>query len=172
MRGSKSSSPLRRRRPSVARLDIHVGYWVRYVAKEFSHALGRRLEHKGVSLAEWIVLRQLYEGDRRPAALAAELGLTRGTISRLAARLVACLMITQETTTEDGRGQMLALTGLGRSTVEVLAGIVDAADEDFFGDLEPRTRDLLVFTMREIIRRRGLRAAPVESSFADWPPED
>lgn len=172
MRPSPSSTSRRRRPRTVTRLDRHVGYWLRYVAKEYSHALGRRLLHKGVSLAEWIVLHQLYQGERRACALAEDLGLTRSAISRLAARLTASLMITQEATIEDGRGQMLALTGLGRSTVEVLAGIMDQEDEEFFGHLEPRTRELIVVTMRQVIRRRGLRRAPAESSFADWPPED
>jgi DNA-binding MarR family transcriptional regulator len=159
-RSSHSASSLRR--PSVSPLDRHVGYWLRYVSSQVSHALSRRVEDKGVTLAEWVVLRELYEGDRRPSALAERLGLTRGAISKLAERLVAKLMITQQASTGDGRAQMLALTGLGRATVPVLAMLADQTDKEFFGDLDPRTRALIVSTMREIVRRRGLRAVPVD----------
>ncbi|HWF97800.1 MAG TPA: MarR family winged helix-turn-helix transcriptional regulator [Steroidobacteraceae bacterium] len=144
----------------MSRLDTHVGYWIRCASSQVSHALSRKLERKGVTLAEWIVLRELYEGARRPSALAHALGLTRGTISKLAARLVANLMITQQASGADGRAQMLALTDLGRTTVRVLAVLVDDNEEEFFGDLEPGTRALIVATLREIVRRRGSRATP------------
>lgn len=150
------------RRRTVPPLDAHVGYWLRRASNHLSHSLSLKLENIGVSLAEWIVLRELYDGDRRPSALAERLGLTRGAISKLAARLVASLMITQEADTGDGRGQMLAITDLGRATVRVLAVVVDETDQEFFGDLDPDTRVLLVSTLREIVRRRGLRAAPVD----------
>lgn len=149
-------------RRTVTPLDAHLGYWLRRVSNHFSHALSLKLEDRGVSLAEWIVLRELYNGDRRPSALAEKLGLTRGAISKLAERLSANLMITQEADTRDGRGRMLALTGLGRATVEVLAVLVDETDKEFFGDLDPDTRALIVSTLRNIVRRRGLRAAPAD----------
>jgi DNA-binding MarR family transcriptional regulator len=76
-----------RRPPAISPLDAHLSYWVRCVSNELSHSLGRRLEHKGITLAEWVVLRELYDGERRPSALAEKLGLTRGAISKLAGRL-------------------------------------------------------------------------------------
>ena len=154
-----TSSP---RRPTASRLDGHVGYWLRYASNQVSQALSRKLEDKGVTLAEWVVLRELYDGDRRPSALAEKLGLTRGAISKLAARLVANLMITQQASPGDGRAQMLSLSDLGRATVRVLAVLVDENDKEFFGDLDPDTRALIVATMREIVRRRGLRAVPAD----------
>ncbi len=152
----KVTRSLRRgRQQPVTPLDTHLGYWLRRASNQISHALSVQLEDKGVTLAEWVVLRELYDGDRRPSALADKLGLTRGAISKLAERLVANLMITQQVDTEDGRGQMLALTGLGRSIVQVLTVIVDENEKEFFGDLDPGTRALMLSTLREIIRRRG-----------------
>lgn len=147
---------------AVSRLDTHIGYWLRCVSNEISQALSRKLEDKGVTLAEWIVLRELYDGDLRPSVLAERLGLTRGAISKLARRLVGKLMITQEAITGDGRGQMLALTGNGHALVRVLAVHLDQTDREFFGNLDPGTRALILSTMREIVRRRGLRAVPVD----------
>lgn len=151
-----------RQRTVVSRLDAHVGYWVRYVSSQYSHSLNRELEDKGVSLAEWIALRELYEGDLRPSALAERLGLTRGAASKLARKLARNLMITQQAGTGDGRAQMLSLTDGGRAIVRVLAVILDETDQQFFGHLDPDTRALIVSAMRDIAHRRGSgRAAPV-----------
>lgn len=141
-------------RPPVSPLTAHLGYWLRRVSNQVAHSLSRKLEDKGITLAEWVLLRELYDGARRPSALAERLGLTRGAISRLAERLVLKLMITQEPDTVDGRGQMLELTSLGRATVSVLTVLADETDEEFFGDLDPRTREVIVSAMYRIIRRR------------------
>jgi DNA-binding MarR family transcriptional regulator len=144
-----------RKRPALSRLDAHVGYWLRRVSAQFEHALNRRLEDKGVTLVEWIALRELYEGDLRPSALAAKTGLTRGAVSKLARKLETDLMITQRASAEDGRAQILSLTSQGRAVVSVFAGILDKTDEEFFGHLPPDTRALIVSNMREVLRRRG-----------------
>ena len=154
-------SPPKRPR-AVTPLDAHLWYRLRRAANEVSHSLSVELEDKGVTLAEWIVLRELYDGDRRPSALADKLGLTRGAISKLAERLVSGLLITQQADSADGRGQMLALTGLGRTVVTVLATLADANDKKFFGHLDEDARAALASTLGEIIRRRDLWAAPAD----------
>ncbi|HEV2268803.1 MAG TPA: MarR family winged helix-turn-helix transcriptional regulator [Steroidobacteraceae bacterium] len=154
-----------RRRPAIGRLDAHVCYWLRRASNQVSRSLSRKLEDTGVTLAEWVVLRELYDGDLRPSTLAERLGLTRGAISRLARRLVCNLMITQQASTPDGRAQMLAITDDGRAVVRVLGGILDETDEEFFGDFDPGTRALILSAMREAVRRHSLRAVPVDP----WP---
>lgn len=151
-------------RPAVSRLEMHVGYWLRCVSNQFSQSLSRKVEDKGVTLAEWVLMRELYDGARRPTTLADKLGLTRGAISKLAERLVAKLMVTQESIPGlgDGRYQMLALTDLGRSVVPVLAQHADQTDHEFFGDLDPRMCALIVSAMRGIIDRRRSWATPVD----------
>ncbi len=151
-----------RSRPALSRIDAHVGYWLQCVSNHFSHALNRELEDKGVTLAEWIALRELYEGDLRPGDLAQRLGLTRGAVSKLARKLAGNLLITQRASGEDSRARILSLTDDGRAVVSVLAVIVDKADEEFFGHLDADTRTLIVVNMREIVRRRGLRAMPTD----------
>jgi DNA-binding MarR family transcriptional regulator len=151
-----------RTRPAVSRLDAHVGYWLRCVSNRFSHVLNRRLEHKGVTLTEWMVLRELYDGDLRPSDLAARLGLTRGAVSKLVEKLACALMISEQASLRKRRTQTLSLTENGRAVVCVFAGILDETDEEFFGHLDPDTRALIVANMREIVRRRGLAAAPAD----------
>jgi DNA-binding MarR family transcriptional regulator len=155
-----------RSEPAVSRLDVHVGYWLRRVSNQFSHALNRQLQDKGVTLVEWIVLRELYDGDLMPSALAERLGMTRSAISKLAGKLANSLMITQQSA-GDGRAQILSLTGGGRAMVCVLATLLDETDQEFFGHLEPDTRALILSIMRDIVsrdigRRRGLPTAPVD----------
>lgn len=155
------NSPPIRKQAALSRVDSQVGYWLRCVAKHYSHTLGRRLERKGVTLAELMLMRELYDGDRRPSDLAERLGLTRGAISKIVRQLADGLMITQEECTADGRGQVLSLTDNGRAVVRVFAGILDDTDEEFFGDLTPETRALILTTLREIVHRRGLRPVPM-----------
>jgi DNA-binding MarR family transcriptional regulator len=146
----------------VSRLDVHACYWLRRASNQVSQALSRKLEDKGVTLAEWVVLRELYDGDLRPSTLAERLGLTRGAVSKLARRLACSLTITQYAITSDGRAQMLAITDGGRALVRVLAGALDETDEEFLGHLDPGTRTLIASTLREIACRRGSPAVPAD----------
>lgn len=160
IRRPQSTSP--RRRPAVSRLDGQLGYWLLTAANRVSRTLSRDIWDKGITLTEWLVLRELYDGERRPAELAQQLGLTRGALSKLADRLVAHLMITQQSGTGDGRARVLALTDLGRATVPVLALSADHTEKVMFGDLNPDTRALMVAVLREIVRRHDLRAVPAD----------
>lgn len=151
--------------PAPSRLDAHVGYWLRRVSNQFSLSLTRALEDKGVSLVEWLALRELYDGDLTPSALAERLGMTRGAVSKLAGKLANSLMIAEQATAAGGLGrrtQILSLTDGGRAVVRVFAGFLDDADEEFFGHLEPETRALVLAIMRDIVHRRGLRTAPMD----------
>ena len=146
------------------RLDAHVGYWLRRVSNQFSLSLTRALEDKGVSLVEWLALRELYDGDLTPSVLAERLGMTRGAVSKLAGKLANSLLIAEQATAGGlgRRTQILSLTDGGRAVVRVFAGFLDDADEEFFGHLEPHTRALVLAIMRDIVHRRGLRTAPMD----------
>ena len=146
---------------AVPPLHVHFCYWLRRASNQVSQALSRKLEDKGITLAEWLVLRELYEGDLRPVTLADKLGLTRGAISKLARRLERNLLITQQPASHNRRAQILAITDGGRIMVRVLASALDETDREFFDDLDPATRALILSTLREIAHRRGSRAAPM-----------
>lgn len=151
-------TPTLRRPTAVSGLDAHLGYWLRCVSNQVSHAFSRRVEECGVTVAEWVVLRELYDGERTPSALAEKLGMTRGAISKLAYRLSAKLLIAQRARAADLRSQLLELTDLGRATVPVVAAAADENDEEFFGSLDRRTREIIERAMREVIRQRRLRS--------------
>jgi DNA-binding MarR family transcriptional regulator len=149
--------------PKVSPLDAHLGYWLRFVSNHVSHAFRAKLQARNVTAAEWVMLRQLYDADGvAPSELADQMGMTRGAISKLADRLVAKSLITRRTNKSDRRCQELALAPAGRVLVPRLSTLADQNEAEFFGDLEPAVRSLIENAMRTIVRRRGLRAVPVD----------
>lgn len=151
------------RRAKVSPLEAHLGYWLRFVSNHVSHAFSLKLEERGVTVAEWVILRELYEREATaPSALAARLGMTRGAISKLADRLAAKSLATRSSSADDRRFQALALTPAGRQLTPELSALADQNDAEFFGHLKPGERAMLEGAMKEIVRRRGLRAAPVD----------
>lgn len=149
------------RRPSISDLDHHLGYWLRYVSNHVSHAFSRKIEAKGVTVAEWVVLRQLYDHEAMlPSTLAEELGMTRGAISKLAERLVAKSLIVRTFSDYDRRFQNLALTASGQALVPELAALADQNDAEFFGHLAAEERKMIEEMMRDIVNRRGLKTLP------------
>lgn len=147
---------------SISTLETHLGYWLRYVSNQVSHAFSRRVQERGVTVAEWVVMRELYDKEVMPSALAERLGMTRGAISKLADRLTAKKMITRKTSKEDRRFQTLALTAEGRALVPALAALADENDDAFFGHLDSATRTTVEAAMKEIVQRQGLRTVPVD----------
>lgn len=148
---------------SAAALADHLGYWLRYVSNHVSHGFARRLDGRGVTVAEWVILRELFDVEAMvPSLLAEQLGLTRGAISKLADRLVAKALIVRTASPEDRRSQTLALTPAGRNLVPALAGLADENDADFFGHLTAEERAGIAAVLQDIVQRRGLKSAPLD----------
>lgn len=150
------------RRTELSSLESHLGYWLRYVSNHVSHAFALKLEGVGVTVAEWVVLRELYDSESAPSALAEQLGMTRGAISKLADRLIAKDLIVRRANASDRRFQSLALTDQGRTITPKLAALADKNDAEFFADLDIETRERIMGAMKDIVRRKGLRTAPVD----------
>ena len=147
--------------PGISALESHLGYWLRFVSNQVSQAFSLSLKTQDVSVAEWVVLRELYDGDRAPSLLAERIGMTRGAITKIADRLIAKSFVTRTTSEQDARSQMLALTRQGRAVVPKLAAIADRNDAEFFGHLSPRERTAIEDVMKNIVRRLGLKGQPV-----------
>lgn len=151
-----------RKSPTISALDSHLGYWLRYVSNQVSQAFARKVQERGVTVAEWVVLRELYDREIVPSALAERLGMTRGAISKLADRLAAKALLTRQAGDGDGRFQMLALTAKGRALVPPLAALADENDREFFACLDRSAREAIEKAMREIVRRRRLNSIPLD----------
>lgn len=150
-------------KPKISPLEAHLGYWLRYVSNHVSHAFARKLDARGVTVAEWVVLRELYDAEAlAPSAVAERIGMTRGAVSKLADRLVAKALVARAAEGRDRRYQALSLTAAARALVPELAALADANDAEFFGHLAPAERAALAAAMKEIVRRLGLGSVPVE----------
>ncbi len=148
---------------SASDLSAHVGYWLRYVSNHVSQAFARKMEAHGVTVAEWVLMRQLLEEEAlAPSHLADRMGMTRGAISKLADRLIAKSMLVRAADPKDGRAQTLALTSAGRALVPKLAALADSNDAEFFDHLRSKDRAALLRILREIVEQRGLKSLPVD----------
>jgi DNA-binding MarR family transcriptional regulator len=144
-------------------LTAHLGYWLRYVSNHVSQAFARKVEEHGVTVAEWVLMRQLFDEDAlAPSRVAERMGMTRGAVSKLADRLIAKSLLVRTPDPEDGRAQTLSLTRAGRSMVPKLAALADANDAEFFDHLAPDDRAALLRILRGIVEKRGLKSLPVD----------
>ena len=142
-------------------LTTHVGFWLRYVSNHVSHAFAAKLSARGVTVAEWVMLRELFERDDvAPSAVAERLGMTRGAISKLADRLADKKLIVKRGDREDRRYQSLTLTKDGRALVPLLAALADQNDAEFFDHLSRGEREKLIETLKTIVNRKSLKAVP------------
>ena len=152
-----------RAQADVSALEAHLGYWLRAVSNHVSHAFKTRVERHGVTVAEWVVLRALLDGDGvNPSELAATLGLTRGAVSKLVDRLVAKDLLSVRRDVRDGRAQLVALKASGRRLVPKLAALADANDVEFFDHLTAKDRVALFRILQGIVDQRGLKSLPVD----------
>ena len=148
---------------TVSPLEAHLGYWLRFVSNQVSHAFSVKLAARDVAVAEWVVMRELYECEAMaPSALAEKIGMTRGAVSKLADRLETRGFVTRTRSDEDRRYQALGLTAKGRAILPKLAALADQNDAEFFSHLDAAGRDAIVRVMQEIVRRHGLKSVPVD----------
>jgi DNA-binding MarR family transcriptional regulator len=90
------------------------------------------------------------------------MGMTRGTVSKLAERLIDKGLLVRSANSEDARAHTLALTAKGRALVPELAALADANDSEFFDHLAPDDRAALLRILRGIVEKRGLHTVPVD----------
>lgn len=152
-----------RKAQTISRLDAHVGYWLRMVSNHVSHAFKLKVKAYGVTVAEWVVLRQLLDsGETHPSQLAESLGMTRGTISKLVDRLSIKGHVVRKAAEGDGRYQTVGLSASGWKLVPLLATLADRNDAEFFGHISGEDLSALTGTLKEIVRRRNLKGVPVD----------
>lgn len=153
-------------RPSpkpIAGLESHLGFWLRLVSNSVSGEFKRRVEARGVTVSEWVVLRRLHgAGPTAQGELMQALGVTKGALSKIVARLQGAGLLVRETSPGDARSWLLTLSAAGRRLVPELAALADENDLAFFGHLDATERARLIDAMREIARLRGLTGAALE----------
>jgi DNA-binding MarR family transcriptional regulator len=144
-------------------LDFHTGYLLRVVSNAVSQNFARKMAGEGVTVAEWVFLRSIYDADAiAPSSLARKMGMTKGAISKLADRLIDKRLVERTENPNDKRGHALSLSVAGRQKVPILAALADSNDAAFFSALAPQAHGRLRGLLRELIERHGLTATPIE----------
>lgn len=147
----------------VSDLKEHAGFWLHVVSNHVSQTFARKLLASGVTVAEWVVMREMFDDEEiSPSVLAERIGMTRGGVSKLVDRLVSKKLIDRRERSDDRRFQSVALTGAGRRLVPQLAIVADRNDEEFFHPLSARERAALIATMKKLVQAHGLHQLPTE----------
>lgn len=145
-------------------LKSHIGFWMRLVSNNVSHSFARKVETTGVTVAEWVILREMYseEGSTSPSRIADLTGLTRGAISKLVERLVQKDLVDRTEASGDRRYQDIELTTKGCNLVPKLASFADQNDDEFFSVLTSPERKQLRELLQKIATRHELTKLPTE----------
>jgi MarR family transcriptional regulator, lower aerobic nicotinate degradation pathway regulator len=144
-------------------LHAHLGYWLRAVSNAVSHSFARKVEAEGVTVAEWVFLRMLYDADDIPPSLLADrMGMTKGAISKLSDRLIVKGFVERQPNPDDQRAHTLSLKAPARALVPRLAKIADQNDEAFFDTLSATERRQLEQLLRKIVSDRQLTNVPTD----------
>jgi DNA-binding MarR family transcriptional regulator len=147
----------------VSDLPAHLGFWLRLVSNHVSQAFAAKLSTRGVTVAEWVMMRALYDkAPLPPSRLADEMGMTRGAITKLADRLIAKSLIVRKASRDDGRAQTLALTTPGKALVPELAALADRNDAEFFAALSPSERRSLERLLKRLAEHGRMSGLPID----------
>jgi DNA-binding MarR family transcriptional regulator len=149
---------------TMSDLHSHLGYWMRMVSNRVSLAFAQKLEGKGVTVAEWVVLREMYSRNdtTSPSAIADLTGLTRGAVSKLIDRLLRKKLVHRREAIDDRRFQEIELSNKARLLLPQLAGLADENDEEFFSALSEKERAGLDRTLKKLAQFHQIKKVPIE----------
>ncbi len=144
-------------------LRTHLGFWLRTVSNHVSQSFAQKLLATGVTVAEWVILREMFDRpNTAPSDLADITGLTRGAISKLAERLIVKKLLSRTYAEDDRRYQILVLTASGKELVPKLAAIADQNDEEFFAMLTEKQRSRFFKILKKLAATHQLHNIPIE----------
>jgi DNA-binding MarR family transcriptional regulator len=145
---------------AISPVESHLAYWVNYTGYRLAHQLRLRSQQFGVTAAEWVVLRKLYEKSTISSHLALRLGLNRSTVSRLAVRLEAKGFLNRKKSVSDRRTLSLTLTDTGRALVPVLAAAADKTNARNFTGIGDAPLEIIERVIKWIVYRHQYRFVP------------
>lgn len=142
-------------KPAPSDLEAHLGYWLRCLSNFVSHSFAARLEKQGISVAQWVVLRTLYDcGGAKLNDVAKLVGVDKSTLSRMVERLVQKGWVNRAEG-RDRRSVGVELTSAGKKMVLQAAALADENDEAFFHTLSSRQREEFLATIKQLLTANG-----------------
>ncbi|MDX2073017.1 MAG: MarR family transcriptional regulator [Alphaproteobacteria bacterium] len=136
-------------------LDDHLGYWLRCLSNFVSGNFEEKLSGHDISVAQWVVLRTLFENNGVTLNQAAQLvGVDKSSLSRMVERLVQRGLI-DRAEGNDRRSIGLTLTATGKKLVPQLAKLADENDDTFFKSLSAKQREDFLATIQNLLTANG-----------------
>lgn len=145
----------------ASELEYHIGFWLRFVSNHVSFSFRDRIAELGVTVAEWVALRSLYQ--RAPCTLGElsdQMGIDLGATSRLVDRLMKKKLASRKASPEDRRYVTLDLSPAGRRLIPKIAREADQNDSAFFDCLSKTDKDHILRIMRNLVETHGLKEKP------------
>ncbi len=141
-----------------------IGGWLRTVSNKVSHSFSMKLETSGVTVAEWVVLRMLYEcgPSISPSEIARLTGLTRGAVSKLVDRATGKGFVIRTESKNDRRYQDIKLTAAAKKVVPKLTKLAQQNDDEFFSCLSPSERKTLVRLLKKVAEGSQVPEVPTD----------
>lgn len=151
-------------KPDPNPLKSHLGYHLRVVSNAVSQSFAKKLASKKVTVAEWVILREMYSNDKKtsPSDVAQLTGLTRGAVSKLIERLLNKGLVTRTEVSEDRRYQELKLTPIALKLVPLLASIADQNDQHFFSSITKAEQKYLMDMLIKLAGIHKLNTNPIK----------
>lgn len=146
----------------VSDLETHLGFWMRRVSNHVSQRFAEGLAARDISVAEWVLLREMFASAAEPSALAERIGMTRGAVTKIVDKLVAKGLVRRLFRDDDRRFQTVELTAAGKKIVPLLAEIADANDAVCFAGLNKTERAQLMVLLKKLAGAMELRIVPTE----------
>lgn len=139
----------------VSHLEDHLGYWLRCLSNQVHESFSQKLEAFGVSVAQWVVLRLLYQEKAIPLNQAADLlGVDKSSLSRMIERLVQRGLVNRAQG-HNRRSLSLQLTPKAEVLVPQLALLADENDHLFFKNLSQTQKDDLLALIKKLLQDNG-----------------
>jgi DNA-binding MarR family transcriptional regulator len=150
-------------RSAISGLETHLGYWLRRVSNSVSSGFAQSLQAKQTSVAEWVLLRHLWDrAQASPGEMAEALTMTRGAISKIIDKLESKGWIKSKINAKDNREKRLSLSEAGRRVVPELAEIADQNDQKFFSCLDSEDRTALRRLLGKLATSHQMHDVPFE----------
>lgn len=136
-------------------LEDHLGYWLRCLSNFVSGSFEKKLSGHDISVAQWVVLRTLFENSGVTMNQAAQLvGVDKSSLSRMVERLVQRDLINRAEGS-DRRSVGLTLTAAGKKLVPQLAKLADENDYAFFKTLNEKQRKDFLTNIQNLLTANG-----------------
>ncbi|QBF33029.1 MarR family winged helix-turn-helix transcriptional regulator [Thalassococcus sp. S3] len=118
------------------RLHARLGFRLSRLSRLVQTRLEQKLDSYGMTRLKWCVLSGVaLEAVTTPSSLAAHIGLTRPSVSRLLMQMRKEGLIRQDLDEEDGRSRHITLTELGQERLRQCRPIVDENEQYFMKKL-------------------------------------